>query len=90
MNPSDKALGMDRRIRRRDFINGAAVGVAGEMFPFGGASGASSAGVGVYPPARTGLGGSTPGAFGVARELAWSGKCDWGRVHDADAGAPYD
>lgn len=90
MKPGDKTLGMDRKIRRRDFINGAAVGVAGAMLPLTGARGASLPGGGAYPPAATGLGGSTPGAFGVAHELAWTGRRDWGPVQAVDTGAPYD
>jgi spermidine dehydrogenase len=73
--PSDRALGMDRPIARRDFLNGAAVAI--------GALGAGAAlpafadtpqawpqdQTGYYPPTRTGLRGSHPGAFEAAHRL---------------------
>ncbi len=85
MRLTDKTLGMGRKIRRRDFINGAAVGVAGAMLPRTAAARADA-----YPPAQTGPGGSHPGAFGVAHDLAWAGRKDWGPVKQADAGVLYD
>ena len=85
MRPTDKALGMDRKIRRRDFINGAAVGIAGAVLPRAAAARADA-----YPPAQTGSGGSHPGAFGVAHELAWTGRKDWGPVQQTDASVLYD
>jgi len=85
MRPTDKALGMDRKIRRRDFINGAAVGIAGAVLPR-----AAAARGDAYPPAQTGSGGSHPGAFGVAHELAWAGRKDWGPVQQTDASVLYD
>ena len=71
--PSDRDLGIDRPITRRDFLNGMAVGL--------GALGALSpaellraglypqSGVDAYPPALTGLRGSHDGAFEVAHRL---------------------
>lgn len=85
MRPTDKALGMDRKIRRRDFINGAATGIAGAVLPRTAAARGDA-----YPPAQTGSGGSNPGAFGVAHELAWTGRKDWGPVRQTDAGVLYD
>ena len=70
-------LGMDRRIPRRDFLNGAAIGIAGAFvgsrtasaWPERGASSAPSrrrqagiASAAAYPPARTGLRGNYPSA----------------------------
>jgi spermidine dehydrogenase len=81
---------MDRKIPRRDFINGVAAGIAGAALPLPRATGAPYPDGAAYPPAQTGLGGSHPGAFGVAHELAWSGRRDWGRVEEADAGTLYD
>lgn len=73
----DSELGMDRPITRRDFLNGIAVGVGGVL----GASilpGWSWGDDGAvappdpftdYPPARTGMRGSHPGAFEVAHSM---------------------
>jgi len=72
---SDRKLGMDRNITRRDFLNGVAVGasgaVAGSMLPgFAveaiGASTAAQDQPGYYPPALTGLRGSHEGSFEAA------------------------
>jgi spermidine dehydrogenase len=71
----DKALGMDRPIARRDFLNGMAVGV-GVLGGLGaGPALAQAAAVwpqdetGYYPPARTGLRGSHPGSFEAAHAV---------------------
>ena len=77
-SPSHRhSLGMDRRITRRDFLNGAAVAVAGV-----GAIGVSGAWAaqsdapaaaqdqsGYYPPLRQGMRGSHPGSFEAAHAL---------------------
>jgi len=72
---SDRKLGMDRNITRRDFLNGVAVGaggaVAGSMLPgFSfeglGASNAAQDQPGYYPPALTGMRGSHDGSFEAA------------------------
>jgi spermidine dehydrogenase len=72
---SDRKLGMDRNITRRDFLNGVAVGaggaVAGSMLPgFSfeglGASTAAQDQPGYYPPALTGMRGSHDGSFEAA------------------------
>lgn len=68
----DRELGMGRRITRRDFLNGVAVGI--------GALGGSRLGNWAstpstlhasesYPPALTGMRGSQPGSFDVAHSL---------------------
>jgi spermidine dehydrogenase len=72
---SDRKLGMDRNITRRDFLNGVAVGtggaVVGSMMPgfacaaFG-ASTAAQDRPGYYPPALTGLRGCHVGSFEAA------------------------
>ncbi len=72
---SDRKLGMDRNITRRDFLNGVAVGasgaVAGSMLPgfaleaLGGSTAAQDQ-PGYYPPALTGLRGSHEGSFEAA------------------------
>jgi spermidine dehydrogenase len=73
----DRQLGMGRRITRRDFLNGVAVGIGalgygslpdsaqGTHAAFqAGADSAKS-----YPPALTGMRGSAPGAYDVAHAL---------------------
>ncbi len=88
MNLSDKELGMDRSISRRDFLNGAAAITTVSAMPGGALAGsnesAEAAAVG-YPPRRAGSRGSHPGSYEVAHELAWQGRQDWGRVHDAES-----
>ena len=73
----DRELGMGRRITRRDFLNGVAVGIGA----LGSASFAGWASAkddvtdknhapgGSYPPALSGMRGSQPGAFDVAHSL---------------------
>jgi spermidine dehydrogenase len=72
---SDRKLGMDRNITRRDFLNGVAAGaggaVAGSMLPglsFAGlgASTAAQDQPGYYPPELTGMRGSHEGSFEAA------------------------
>ncbi|MGA7906848.1 MAG: FAD/NAD(P)-binding protein, partial [Candidatus Sulfotelmatobacter sp.] len=75
--PSDRELGMGRRITRRDFLNGMAVGIG--VLGSGGFAELASAGDGAarpatppsgsYPPALTGMRGSQPGAFDVAHSV---------------------
>ncbi len=88
MKLSDKELGMDRSISRRDFLNSAAA-VTAVTAMYGGAlansnESAEAATVG-YPPGRSGLRGSHPGSYEVAHQLVWQGQQDWGRIHDADS-----
>jgi spermidine dehydrogenase len=70
----DRRLGMDRRITRRDFINGAAVAVGSTLllgFPsIGGSPDAQQPSqVDDYPPQLTGLRGSHAGSFETAHSL---------------------
>ena len=77
---SDRDLGMDRPITRRDFLNGVAIGVGGAL------SGRMLAGIpgidamlaaaglaqdspGYYPPALTGMRGSHDGSYDVSHAL---------------------
>jgi spermidine dehydrogenase len=73
MSWTDKELGMDRRITRRDFMNGAAMAVAAAVAPHASllALGETEAQdrPGYDPPAAHGLRGSHPGAFEVAHRL---------------------
>jgi spermidine dehydrogenase len=74
----DRALGMDRPITRRDFLNGIALGTAAltcdPLFaaPASTAPGAPLAAqdtLGYYPPLLTGMRGSHPGSFEAAHAL---------------------
>lgn len=66
---TDRELGMQTPIPRRDFIHGVAMTAVGALLaPLAGA--AETPKVEVYPPARTGLRGSHPGAYEVAHALA--------------------
>ena len=70
----DRALGMDRPITRRDFMNGAAMVIGAAMLPhrqvFGAAGGAEPQNrPGYDPPVKVGLRGSHPGSFEAAHSL---------------------
>lgn len=93
---SDKALGMDRPIDRRDFLNGVAVAVG--ALGAGGLGGAALAQAGAawpqdqpgyYPPVLTGMRGSHPGSFENAHALR---DGDFWETHAAgqDTGERYD
>ena len=71
MSWTDKELGMDRRITRRDFINGAAMAIAAAVAPLSFAQGSTEAQdrPGYDPPAAHGLRGSHVGSFEVAHRL---------------------
>ena len=81
MKFSDKELGMDKSISRRDFLNGVAAVTAVAAMPNSSLArdiaveGQTTFG---YPPARTGPRGSHPGSYEVAHELVWNGRKDWG------------
>jgi spermidine dehydrogenase len=62
MNDTDKRLGMDRPISRRDFLNGAAVAA---LAP----AAAPQDTPAYYPPTRNGMRGSHPGSFELAHSL---------------------
>jgi spermidine dehydrogenase len=62
MTPKDRALGMDRKISRRDFLDGVAL-TAG-LAAAGGIRGARADNA-AYPPALTGLRGHSEGAMNV-------------------------
>ncbi len=71
MSWTDKELGMDRRITRRDFMNGAAMAIAAAATPHLFAQGTTEPQdrPGYDPPAALGLRGSHVGAFEVAHRL---------------------
>src|SRR4026207_2536605 len=74
---TDRALGMDRAITRRDFLNGVAVGIGGALrsrwVPRGRAAGgrAGAGGAGLHVGARAGGGGA--GGGGGSRWRAGGG-----------------
>jgi spermidine dehydrogenase len=68
----DRALGMHRKITRRDFLNGVAVTAGAAMMPgqlFAGESASPETSANYYPPALTGMRGSHPGSFDAAHSL---------------------
>jgi spermidine dehydrogenase len=73
MSWTDKELGMDRRITRRDFMQGAAMAVAVTITPqnalFAQTAAEPQNALGYDPPALHGMRGSHPGAFEVAHSL---------------------
>jgi spermidine dehydrogenase len=90
---TDKALGMDRPITRRDFMNGIAIGAtaaaAGPLFAATPASpppNAAQDAFGYYPPLLTGMRGSHPGSFEDAHALrdgqTWPAATDTGEEYD--------
>lgn len=72
MQPSDRKLGMNRNITRRDFVHDLGLASLGLSLPasiWAGAAGADGTPT-YYPPTLTGLRGSHPGSFEVAHALA--------------------
>jgi len=63
---TDRDLGMNRLITRRDFVGGVAVAISGSM---AWRWSEAQAPEGVYPPLRTGMRGSHEGSFEVAHQL---------------------
>ena len=66
--PTDRELGMHRRITRRDFINGVAIPVGGALALPSWARGqgqtpAPESAADTYPPTRTGMRGSHDGSW---------------------------
>lgn len=86
MKYSDRALGMNRPITRRDFVQG--VGALGATAALAGSL--SSCDVtppheaSIYPPAFTGMRGNHDGSFAVAHALGREGKTNWGPVQQVD------
>jgi spermidine dehydrogenase len=93
----DRELGMNRDITRRDFLNGMAVG-AGGVLASGWLPGMVAAQTvaasgqdtpGYYPPLRTGMRGSHPGAFETAHSVR-DGNFLEKAGKPADTGETYD
>jgi spermidine dehydrogenase len=75
----DRDLGLDRKITRRDFLDGVALTLGAALIPpslWAATEDAPEKAKGYYPPALTGLRGSHPGSFEVAHGLrdgaAWN------------------
>lgn len=89
MKPSDRDLGMDRPISRRDFIQGASAAVVAGALPsvaFGEAD-APPAARKPYPPGLSGLRGSQAGSFEAIHDMVFRGKTfgapeDTGETYD--------
>jgi spermidine dehydrogenase len=82
MSITDRDLGMNRKIRRRDFINGVSAAAAGALLPNWGLAQefAPERAPDYYPPALTGMRGSHPGSFEVAHALRDSRSVDLSSV----------
>ncbi len=75
MKKTDNELGMGRKITRRDFIHDASLTALGLTLPIGAAELTDKGFVPEnYPPTRTGIRGSHPGAFENAHAMARDGK----------------
>lgn len=83
MKKSDRRLGMDRDITRREFIQGLSLASLGAALPLASASARTVATGAPYPPMRTGMRGSHPGSFEVAHALAREGR-SFGDAQDLD------
>ena len=78
---TDRRLGMNRHITRRDFVGGVAVAISGSL-----GWRWSNAQTPGYPPTLTGLRGSHDGSFEVAHAMRdgtrWSSPEDTGEEYD--------
>ncbi len=91
----EERLGMNRKIARRDFLNGAAIGITGALGALNGFAADSfgpvfqDAGSENYPPLRSGLRGQYPAA---AEAFDWirGGKYAQLSSHDAQVDEEYD
>ncbi len=86
MSKSDKKLGMDRPITRRDFVNGVLVSTAGAALlgPLSACSEVNVKAPAIYPPGKLGLRGNHDSSFEVAHALGREGQTDFGPVRDIE------
>ena len=87
MKRTDRQLGMDKAISRRDFLNGVSIAIGASLLPgtaFTQEFGAQDM-PGYYPPELTGMRGSHPGSFKTAHLV-----CDGASFHGHDTGERYD
>ena len=93
MNANDRSLGMQRRITRRDFVNGVSAATAGALLMPKWALAleqdyAPEQAADYYPPARTGMRGDHQGSFEAAHQLRdrksvdLSGAAHTGELYD--------
>src|SRR4029077_5537038 len=91
MDSNDRSLGMDRKITRRDFVNGVSATATGAMLlpKMGQAQElAPEQAPDYYPPARTGMRGDHQGSFEAAHQLRdrktvdLSGAAHTGELYD--------
>jgi spermidine dehydrogenase len=84
---SDRQLGMDKAISRRDFLNGVSIAIGASLLP--GTAFARDFGAqdlpGYYPPGLTGMRGSHPGSFETAHQA-----CDGATFDGHETGERYD
>jgi spermidine dehydrogenase len=90
---SDRDLGMDRPILRRNFLNGISAGLAGAMLVPSAAlaqdpTALAKQGAAYYPPEQTGMRGSHPGSFEAAHSLRDRRQWDLGSA--VKTGQHYD
>jgi spermidine dehydrogenase len=79
VNDNDRALGMNRDISRRDFVNGVAMAAGTLALPVSALATETEypqSAQNPYPPARMGMRGSHPGSFEVAHALRDSKQAD--------------
>ncbi len=99
MNERDQKLGLNKAIKRRDFVAGVGIALSGSQLSRSWAetdlpvdpSASTSVLPGSesnYPPIRTGIRGNHPGSFEVAHELR-NGK-QWGPSNTKDTQEEYD
>jgi len=92
MKPTDRNLGMDHCISRRDLLHGVGALATGTLIPGSALADQvlalkdNGVGGGTYPPALTGLRGNHVGSFEVSHQLGLEGKYDWGPVQEPDTG----
>src|SRR5262245_3886536 len=86
MSNSNRELGLDRKISRRDFLDGMGTAIVGGLL---GAEPLEAQPLHPYPPARTGLRGAHAGSFEVLHRLRDGG--DWNSAQAPHAsGEVYD
>lgn len=87
---SDKELGMNRRISRRNFINGVALPLTGAMIMPGwsGAMAQQSPAADYYPPTEIGMRGSHDGSWEVGHQMR--DQRGWDLSLASDTGEEYD
>jgi len=89
MKYTNRDLGMDRPISRRDILHGFGALAASSFVPGTAFAdevlAAELAGRPYYPPSLTGMRGDHDGSFDVAHKLGREGKRDWGPVTEPDA-----